>query len=263
MIALVAGGLIIALGAAAAGWFLFLRKPEPAVATIPAGTMAPAPAETAAPSGAAVAPAEPTPAPDLAPAQTGGAAPPNPPAGRTATPARPDASGGAAEPARPARTAPAEPAPRAESSSEYALLDEETPETDGREAGQRLAGTYRQGGGTSTGGTFGASGRFKARERSPRVLAPAERPAVATIRHLIDRMEAFHRKEGRYAGLVDLRASGLALDVPVSGNTFQRRGFRFEVTVESDGFRITATPLSPSGRSFVGDDSGYIRAGVD
>ena len=111
--------------------------------------------------------------------------------------------------------------------------------------------------------TFGAIGRFSARPRSPRGLASAERPAVATIRHLIDRMEAFHRKEGRYAGLGDLRAAGLALDVPVSGNTFQRRGFRFEVTVESDGFRITATPVSPSGRSFVGDDSGYIRAGVD
>jgi hypothetical protein len=160
------------------------------------------------------------------------------------------------------RSAPADPAPRAESSSEYVVLDEEAPAGDGREAGERLAGTYRQGGGTS-GGTFGASGRFKARERSPRVLAPAERPAVATIRHLIDRMEAFHRREGRYAGLGDLRAAGLALDVPVSGNTFQRRGFRFEVTVESDGFRITATPLSPAGRSFVGDDSGYIRAGVD
>jgi hypothetical protein len=76
-------------------------------------------------------------------------------------------------------------------------------------------------------------------------------------------MEAFHRRENRYAGLAELRASGLALDVPVSGNTFQRRGFRFEVTVESDGYRITATPLSPSGRSFVGDDSGYIREGVD
>ena len=153
-------------------------------------------------------------------------------------------------------------APRAESSSEFVFLDEEGPAGDGREAGERLAGTYRQGGGTPS-GNFGASGRFAARPRSPRGLAVAERPAVATIRHLIDRQEAFQRKEGRYAGLGDLRAAGLALDVPVSGNTFQRRGFRFEVSVESDGFRITATPLSPSGRSFVGDDSGYIRAGVD
>jgi hypothetical protein len=160
----------------------------------------------------------------------------------------------------------AEPAPRvaerAPRNDDYVFLDEEPPAQDGREAGERLAGTYRQGGGGS-GGTFGASGRFNARERSPRNLAPAERPAVATIRHLIDRMEAFHRKEGRYAGLADLRAAGLALDVPVSGNAFTRRGFRFEVTVESDGFRITATPQSPSGRSFVGDDSGFIRAGLD
>ena len=41
----------------------------------------------------------------------------------------------------------------------------------------------------------------------------------------------------------DLRVAGLALDVPVSGNTFQRRGFRFEVTVESDG-EVTLTMVS-------------------
>jgi hypothetical protein len=149
-----------------------------------------------------------------------------------------------------------------ETSADYVFLDEESAGGSGRDAGERLAGTYRSGGATS-GGNFGTTGRFRARPRSPLGLAPAERPAVATIRHLIDRMEAFHRREGRYAGIADLRAAGLALDVPVSGNTFQRRGFRFEVTVESDGFRVTATPLTPIGRSFVGDDSGYIREGVD
>jgi len=274
MIALVAGGLFIALGAAVGGWFLFLRKPEPTVATNAGGATVPGPTESTPPAGGGVEPSTLTPAPpaaqtapaaDPVPPPTGGAATPNSaPATTTVTSPRKGSSGGAtAEPAGTARSAPADPAPRAESSSEYVFLDEEASAGEGREAGERLAGTYRQGGGNSGGGNSGASGRFKARERSPRALAPAERPAVATIRHLIDRMEAFHRREGRYAGLGDLRAAGLALDVPVSGNTFQRRGFRFEVTVESDGFRITATPLSPSGRSFVGDDSGYIRAGVD
>ena len=276
MIALVAGGLFIALGAAVGGWFLFLRKAEQAVATnAGGGTVVPGRTESAPPASAAAEPTALTPAPPAeqgatiaepvqVPAQTGGAATPNEAPRTTVVPPRKGASGGSAtaEPAGIARSAPADPAPRAESSSEYVFLDEETAAGDGREAGERLAGTYRQGGATS-GGNFGASGRFAARPRSPRALAPAERPAVATIRHLIDRMEAFHRKEGRYGGLADLRAAGLALDVPVSGNTFQRRGFRFEVTVESDGFRITATPVSPSGRSFVGDDSGYIRAGVD
>jgi predicted Ser/Thr protein kinase len=272
MIALIAGGLLIALTAAAAGWFLFLRKAEQAVATNAGAAPVPGQTQSSLPAGAAVEPEALTPVPvaepsapaaePVPPPTTSAAAPSEPLATTGASPRRVPAGGTVAPPPATSRSAPAEPAPRAESSSEYVVLDEEPAAGDGREAGERLAGTYRQGGGTA-GGSFGASGRFRARERSPRVLAPGERPAVATIRHLIDRMEAFHRREGRYAGLADLRAAGLALDVPVSGNTFQRRGFRFEVTVESDGFRVTATPLSPSGRSFVGDDSGYIRAGVD
>ena len=268
ILALVAGGLVFALLAAGAGWFLFLRKQDPAMATNP-GTASPAP-ETMPPAATAVEPSvppatalaqndavtEPVPAPPVTSAN-------QPPAQSRPAPA-PRTDPGVAPPPQATAPRPApEPDPRAQASSDFVFLDEETPESDGREAGERLAGTYRQGGSTAGGGTFGASGRFRARERSPRNLAPSERPAVATIRHLIHRMEAFQRKQGRYPGLADLRAAGLALDVPVTGNTFQRRGFRFEVTVESDGFRITATPLSPSGRSFVGDDSGFIREGVD
>ena len=277
MIALVAGGLLIAFGAAVAGWLLVIRKSGPAVATTTAGAAVPGPAESTPPTAGVVEPTVATPdpraaqnahaanaipAPDPASAQAGGGAPANQPPPRIAAPTtRTTSPGGAPAEAAAPRSAPAVPATRADPSADYAFLDEEIPEANGREAGERLAGTYRQGGGSS-GGSFGATGRFKARERSPRVAA-AERPAVATIRHLIDRMEAFHRRAGRYPNIAELRAAGLALDVPVSGNTFQRRGFRFEVTVESDGFRVTATPLSPSGRSFVGDDSGYIREGVD
>jgi eukaryotic-like serine/threonine-protein kinase len=276
VIALVAGGLLIALGAAVGGWWVFLRKAEQAVATnAGGGTVVPGRTESAPPAGAAAEPTTLTPAPPAepaatiaepvpAPAQTSGAATPNDAPRTAVVPPKKVASGGGAtaEPVGIVRSAPAEPAPRAQSSSEYVYLDEEASAEDGRDAGERLAGTFRQGGGSS-GGNFGTSRRFAARPRSPHGLAPAERPAVATIRHLIDRMEAFHRKEGRYGSLADLRAAGLALDVPVSGNTFQRRGFRFDVTVESDGFRITAMPVSPTGRSFVGDDSGYIRAGVE
>jgi hypothetical protein len=259
---------VIVAGAAVAGWLVLGRKQEmPSVATSAGGVATPAPPAASVPPHVVLS----VPAPGTAVEQAPAAEPPPvvdrvpPPAsGTTAATAPPPRT--ATAPPRPAtetaRTAPAEAPPRADASA-YVFLDEEAPAQDGRDAGERLAGTYRQGGGTSGGGTFGASGRFRARERSPRVLAPMERPAVATIRHLIDRMEAFHRKEGRYAGLADLRAAGLALDVPVSGNTFQRRGFRFEVTVESDGFRIEATPLTPAGRSFVGDDSGYIRAGLE
>jgi hypothetical protein len=264
IVALVAGGLFFAVLAAGAGWFFFLRKADPTVATTSGTVATPIPAESVPPADATVAPS--LPPPTLA-ANNPAADPIPAPAAGQATPTRPATS---SAPSRAENVAPVpppvtqRPAPtqRAEASSDYAVLDEEGPPVDGREAGERLAGTYRQGGDRS-GGSFGATGRFRARERSPRNLAPAERPAVATIRHLIDRMEAFHRRQNRYGGLADLRAAGLALDVPVSGNTFQRRGFQFELTVESDGFRVTATPLSPSGRSFVGDDSGYIREGVD
>jgi hypothetical protein len=257
ILALVAGGLFFVLLAAGAGWFLFLRKSEPAVATDPGATLAPAATETTPPA----ATDDPTPGPAVA--QNEPVADHVPPPVVTNPPSRETGPAITTPPVQePVKPRATEPTRRADTSADYVFLDEEAPETDGREAGERLAGTYRQGGSTS-GGSFGASGRFRARERSPRNLAPAERPAVATIRHLIDRMEAFHRRQGRYAGLADLRSASLALDVPGSGNTFQRRGFRFEVTVESDGFRVTATPVSPSGRSFVGDDSGFIRAGLD
>ncbi len=278
MIGLVAGALLLAFGAAVAGWWFVIRKPAPAVAT---NALTPAvPGETVPPASGAGQQTAPTPdpgvtQPTLAPAstvatttavptQTTGAQA-NQPATKAPVPVTQQPTTAARPPVETPDAAPArnpEPAPMRESASSYAFLDVEPSEGNGREAGERLAGTYRQGGSTS-GGSFGASGRFKQRERSPRNLAPAERPAVATIRHLIDRMEAFHRKQGRYAGITELRAAGLALDVPFSGNSFQRRGFRFEVSVESDGFRVIASPLSPSGRSFIGDDSGYIREGVD
>ena len=86
---------------------------------------------------------------------------------------------------------------------------------------------------------------------------------VATIRHLIDREEVFHRREGRYGTFDDLGRSGPFLDVPAQTSTFQRRGYRFALTLERDGFSIVAEPTAPGPRSFVGDDSGYIRAGVE
>ena len=101
------------------------------------------------------------------------------------------------------------------------------------------------------------------RERSPRDLTPFERPAVATIRHIIDREEAFHRRDGRYATFADLGRAGAFLDVPSQTLNFRRRGYRFELALESNGFRIVAEPMAPGPRSFVGDDSGFIRAGVD
>jgi hypothetical protein len=142
------------------------------------------------------------------------------------------------------------------------VLDEEAPESDGREAGEALADKFRGQGSRNSSG-FGASGRFQRRERSPRDLSPVERPAVATLRHVMDRQEAFHRREGRYGTFADLGRSGAFLDVPSQTLTFQRKGYRFELALETNGFRMVAEPTAPGPRSFVGDDSGFIRSGVD
>ena len=113
-------------------------------------------------------------------------------------------------------------------------------------------------------GSYGSSRRFAQRERSPRSLAPAERPAVATLRHLIDREEAYKKSTGRYGTFAEMaRGAGFALDVPVGATSFTRKGYRFELTVEEDGFRITAVPGMPGPRSFLGDDTGFIRAGLE
>ena len=90
-----------------------------------------------------------------------------------------------------------------------------------------------------------------------------ERPAVATILHLITAEEAYNRRNGRYATLPELVQSRLAtLDVPVSGNSFQRRNYRFQLVVEENGFRVVAQPSGPAGRPFVGDDGGFVRVGL-
>jgi hypothetical protein len=86
---------------------------------------------------------------------------------------------------------------------------------------------------------------------------------VATLLHLIAAEEAYNRKNGHYAALPELVQSRLAmLDVPVSGNSFQRRGYRFQVVTEADGFRVIAQPSGQAGRPFVGDDTGVVRVGL-
>ena len=152
------------------------------------------------------------------------------------------------------------PAPPAQ---DFGFLDQEPP-MDGAEAGERLADAYRSQQGSTTSRGFGTNRRFRARERSPRQLMPAEMPAVATLRHLITFQEAFHRKQGRYGTLGELlQTAGLRLDVPVQANGFQRRGYRFELTPGEDGFQVTAIPAGPGPRPFIGDDSGIIRAGLE
>jgi hypothetical protein len=218
------------------------------VATAPIATE-PAPIESAATPGPATLDATPPPVAATTPRQTADTralrevAPVTPPRARLPAP----------EPG--VATPPHE-------SPDQSFLDEEPPAVDGSAAGRRLADAYRSGSTAST--PFGGGATFRGRPRSPRDLVPAERPAVATLRHVMNAEEAFQSKNGRYGAFGELvRSRALLMDVPVQDRSFVRKGYRFEVSVESDGFTIVATPVAPGTRPFVGDDSGFIRAGVD
>jgi serine/threonine protein kinase len=253
-------GLLGALVVAGAGWYFFLRSPEPRVVavtptpgpTAPSDLTTPVPPPTGAPVETApptTAPATPLPVVAATPLPT---APPT----TTSTPTR--------------QLPPPTPRVVAENGGQDAraqpsFLDIEPEEgIDGRAAGEDLAGKYRSGQG---GGGGGSTARFRPRERSPRALPPVERPAVATIRHILNAQEAYHRKRNRYGSLSDLAAAQLLfLNVPFQPTAFRRLEYHFELTVEpgGDGFRVVAMPTSPSsGRPFIGDDSGIIRVGTE
>jgi len=252
-------GLLGALLLAGAGWYFFLRTPAVEIAEAP-----PTPAPTAQSDQDAPAPPSTSSAIEATPAPSSAATPPPattaPVVTATPVPAPPPTT--TPRPAPPSRQAVADgggPQPAGRS-----FLDVEPDEgVDGRAAGEDLAGKYRSGQGYGAGSTRSTT-RFRPRERSPRALAPVERPAVATIRHIINAQEAYHRKRNRYGSLSDMAsAQSLFLDVPFQAGSFRRSGYSFEVTVESDGFQVLAMPTSPNGRPFIGDDSGFIRVGTE
>jgi hypothetical protein len=139
----------------------------------------------------------------------------------------------------------------------FAHLDELPPDQpDGRALGEAAARSYGQGGTSS----FGTSRRFPARQRIPRGVTLAERPAVGTLLHLHSVEEAHHRRTGRYGTLSELQAAGLlVLDVSLDGAGFKRKGYTFSVMVDGDGYRAEAVPQAPIGRSFLVDDTGKVR----
>jgi serine/threonine protein kinase len=185
-------GLLGALLLAGAGWYFFLRKPAVDVAEVP-----PTPAPTAQTDLSTPAP-PPTSSPvEATPAPHSALTPPPPSTTGVAT-----ATPVPAPPPTPAATTPRQVPPSRQAVAESggqeppgrSFLDLEPDEgVDGRAAGEDLAGKYRSGQGYGAGSTSSTT-RFRPRERSPRALAPVERPAVATIRHIINAQEAYHRK---------------------------------------------------------------------
>ena len=157
-----------------------------------------------------------------------------------------------------------QPAPPRSANQEYAFLDQEPQDQtiDGGEAGRRLAEAYRSNQGSA--GSYGGGATARRRPRSPMDLTLAEMPAVATLRHLINAEQAHYRRHERYGSFQELaEARLLRLDVPVAVSRFARRNYRFELEVEADGFRVAAVPLAPGRRGFVGDDTGFIQAGIE
>jgi serine/threonine protein kinase len=271
LVGVAAGAFVLLLVVGGAGWYVLGRRTPPPATTgsiSSTGATSGTATSTVPPTSVAVAPVETQPAAPVEAAVDPPAAGPAVRSGAAAPPSRPTGTGpaaGAGEAAPPTGTIAEPPARTAD--ARYRYLDEEMAEGGGREAGDRAADAYRgrqQGWQRGSSGSFGTNRRFAQRERSPRDLGPGERPAVATLRHVMDREEVYKKATGRYGTLAEMaRASGFGLDVPYAPTSFQRKGFRFELTLEEDGFRITAVPAGPGPRSFVGDDSGYIRAGLE
>jgi serine/threonine protein kinase len=254
--------LVILGGGVGAGWYFFLRKPPSYVAVAPpppdsipnaTAVTAPPPSTMAEATLATTLPAATQP-PVTAPARVAETQP----AVRDTRSSGRTTSGGP-----PVVTPPVgETTGGRGVAQDDHFLEEETPQAGGGDAGRRLADAYRSG--SSSSGGVGGGAKFSERPRSPRNLAPIERPAVAAMRHVMNAEETYQRKNGRYGTFSEMvRSQALLMDVPMQDRAFLRRGYRFEIELESNGYRIVANPTSPGTRPFVGDDSGFIRAGLD
>jgi serine/threonine-protein kinase len=254
-VALGIAAAVVLLGILAVGAWFFLRPGEPAAEAPPeavAQLTTPPEAATSAPQAASPSAA---PTPSAAPEQPAPAAP----AGR------PGATG-----ATPRSTAPVQPQPAPVGSTSAQAAPPPPPPTDdfldqlprdapdGRAAGNALADQYRSGRGSGSSSSFGSSGQYRRRPRIPR-HAPAEQPAVRALAWILSAQKAHRRRTGRYGTLDELvKAGDLPLRGERTGDGFVRQQYRFTVTAAGNTFRAEAQPLSPAGRAFYTDDSGFV-----
>jgi serine/threonine-protein kinase len=245
--------LLIAAGAAA---FLFLRpRSEPPVAgtisteTPPPATLAVAPPATTMPTTMPPEVATATPEPAAA-APAGRTA-----AGRTAqTGVAPGASSNV--PSGPGTTAAVPPPPPvtapAARDAVAEMFEREPPRIDGREAGERLADSVRSDRGSNS--SFGTNRRFRAREKFPRDVTPAERRGVFVLLNVLHYQALHRQRTGTYGTFQQVLPRPVA-----SPDRFEHAGYRFDMTVEPDGFKVVATPQTMGLRGFVADDTGFVR----
>jgi serine/threonine-protein kinase len=245
-------GAVLLLGVLGVGGYLLLGQkpdaPTPATTPTPVADYAtptpppvthgaeatPAPAEVAPSLAATAAPAVPTPRPPAAPPGTT-AVVRTPP-----SPARTDATG----------------VPAPEPGPPMAASLDELPSggPDGRELGEDVAAKYRAGGSSGI-----ANRRFSQRPRIPR-HAPAERPGVSVLAWINVAQQSFFKANNRYGTPAELRQAGLFRpDVAVADNgSFERKGYRFQVTASGASYRASAQPLGPDTRAFYVDENGFV-----
>ena len=132
------------------------------------------------------------------------------------------------------------------------MLDREPPDLAGREGGEEIASTYGQ---SDANRNYGTRRNLRARPKVPPGISGPERRAVFNLLNMMRFQEAYQKKTGRYGSFRDTLPIAVGQE-----NVLLNAGHKFELSVESDGFRIVATPATMAGlRPFIGDDSGFVR----
>jgi hypothetical protein len=133
--------------------------------------------------------------------------------------------------------------------SGFRALDQEPADIGG--GGEEIAGTYGQ---SESNKNFGTRRGLRARAKVPAGLTPPERRAAFNLLNMMRFQEAYKRKSGHYGSFRET----LPMNVP-QANVLQNAGYKFELSVESDGFKIVATPVTMSGlRPLLVDDNGFV-----
>jgi eukaryotic-like serine/threonine-protein kinase len=265
LIGLAVAGLLFVGVAAAAGWYFFLRKPvgtntaDGTPATTLATTVVTEPTATTlavvAPPSTVTAVTSPTTTPNPPTTVPTTAPPVTNPGGKTG-----GNTGGTRVADGPGPTASTVPrgGPVSTGGTDLSFLDSAEPVDgpDGREVGGALSDAYtnKQGG---SGSTMGSGRRFNARLRNPRPGNRVELAAIKTVRYIMNNQEMYKKENGHYGSLKEVLAQR-PLDVTHNGNSFRRNNYQFSMEVSSDTYKVTAMPIQPGPRPFVGDDSGFI-----
>jgi serine/threonine protein kinase len=247
ILGIVAGGGLLALAAVVAAVYFLVIKPRqqgpgPSPSPVVADSLPPA---TTTPY-ATPASTEPTPAATAEPVETPTSAPTAAP---TAVPTTTPRQVADVDRTPPVTNPPVSLPPP--STGGWAALDRQPSGLDldeGTTSGD-VADAYR-----SPHGQRSSGGRvLRRRPKIPSDVSGPERRAAFNLLNMMRFQEAYKKSNGRYGDFKEILPVSVA-----SGSEVQNAGYRFKLTVESDGFRILATPASAAMRPLQGDDNGYV-----